>query len=61
MNDLKAALGRFILQCQEREAVRQKKIRVSRRKEAVGDEGEGNVRERHGKNRYGDITCGLYA
>ena len=54
-------MGRFILQCQEREAVRQKKIRVSMRKEAVGDEGEGNVRERHGKSRYGDITCGLYA
>lgn len=51
-------MGRFILQCQEREAVRQRKIRVSMRKEAVGDEGEGNVRERQVKCSYGDINCG---
>lgn len=46
------------IQCQEREAVRQRKIRVYMRKEAVGDEGEGNIRERQGKCRYGGINCG---
>jgi len=38
--------------------VRQRKIRVSMRKEAVGDEGEGNVRERQVKCSCGDINCG---
>lgn len=38
--------------------MRQRKIRVSMRKEAVGDEGEGNVRERQVKCSYGDINCG---